>query len=83
MAAPLDDGHHLAWRLRREQEQTRILLDELDRALPEGRDLARKTTTARDPVDALALRGVPVVCHDGIGGEIRGTRPDRVDFDRR
>jgi len=32
----------------------------------------------RDPVDALALRGVPVVGRGSVSGAIRGTQPESV-----
>lgn len=76
MATPVDD-HHLLARFRREQEHARILIRELERASETGIDTSQRGT--RDPVDALALRGIPAIGgRDGVGGAIRGTRPDQA-----
>jgi hypothetical protein len=64
-------------RYRREQEQANIYLREARRALDEGKDISYAARASRDPVDAVRLRGIPAIGgRDGVGGAIRGTRPD-------
>jgi hypothetical protein len=41
----------------------------------------RGTARAKLPGDPLAMRGVPIQTK-GIGGSMRSTRPDAMDFDR-
>jgi len=76
VAPPLGDEHHLLERYRRDREQAKILVREIDRAIDEGKDISVRGT--RDPVDAVRLRGIPCVGPGGVGGAIRGTRPDQA-----
>jgi len=78
VADHLGDDHHLLARYRRDVEQAKILMREIDRALDEGLDVSRSARATRDPVDAVRLRGIPCVGPGGVGGAIRGTRPDQA-----
>jgi len=83
----IGDDHHLRAHLRRrrqlELEQADVLRRELDRISENGN--GHVNGAVHDPVDAIRLRGVPVV-GGGAAGAIRGSIPhlDAVEnVDRR
>lgn len=81
---PIGYDARLLRHLRRQQEHRahmRILLDlaeETGGNIAEEREKARRRWAPPDPVD---LRGIPAVGR-GVGGAIRGTRPDRSNLFR-
>jgi len=79
VAAPVDDGHRLLPRYRQSsialaRRNALIVLDAEIAADQAGQRVGKPA--ARDPVDAVRLRGIPCVGPGTAGGAIRGTRPD-------
>jgi hypothetical protein len=54
MATYMTDDHHLLARYRREQEQARTLVQEVDCALEEGRDISRAAPATQSMQSASA-----------------------------
>jgi hypothetical protein len=76
----LGDDHHLLERFRRNldlQRRNAQSVAEADRAaFAAGEPIG--TSVGRDPVDAVRLRGVPLIGPGCAGGAVRGTRPDQA-----
>jgi hypothetical protein len=74
------DDHHLLPRHREGpitlERLNAVAVLEAERAALAAGD--RVQATARDPVDAARLRGIPAVGPGTAGGAISGTRPDRA-----
>jgi hypothetical protein len=67
-----------------ERRNAVAVLEAETQALAAGEPIHSARWAPRDPVDGVRLRGIPAIGGRGsIGGAIPGTRPDRVDFDRR
>ena len=77
--AAVVDGHHLLPRYRQgtiahERHNSLAVMDAEIAADQAGQRVGKPA--ARDPVDAVRLRGIPCVGPGTAGGAIRGTRPD-------